>query len=118
MADTGRFWNRVQEECRTVAARTSVRAKRAVRQGVLQVDLVSLRRDRGRALADLGERLLRLWTEGRVAAVEQDQEALRLKGVVESIEKDITAKEAEAAELHRPPEGSAPGATAEVVDPK
>lgn len=118
MADTGKFWGRVQEECRTVAARTGVRAKRAVRQGVLQVDLVSLRRDRGRALADLGERLLRIWAEARVSSVEQDPEVLRLKGVVEAIERNIAAKEAEAAELRRPPAGPAPGAAAEVVEPK
>lgn len=120
MADTRKFWNRVQEECRTVATRTGVRAKRAVRQGVLQVDLVSLRRDRGRALADLGERLLRLWAEARVSSVEQDAEVLRLKGVVEAIEKDIAAKEAEAAELRRPPAEPAPAAATEVevVEPK
>jgi hypothetical protein len=118
MADTGGFWNRVQEECRGVATRTGARAKRAVRQGVLQVDLVSLRRDRGRALADLGERLLKLWAEGNVSSLERDAEALRLKGVVEEIERNLAAREAEAAELHRPPAEPAPAAGAEVVEPK
>jgi hypothetical protein len=127
MADTSKFWNRVQEECRTVATRTRARAKRAVRQGVLQVDLVSLRRDRGRALADLGERVLRLWSEGGLASLEGDAEARRLKALVESIESGITAREAEAAELRQPPAelrqppaepAPVPPVEQEVVEPK
>ena len=119
MPEAGKFWGRVQEECRTVASRTRARAKRAVRQGVLQVDLVSFRRDRGRALADLGERLLRLWSEGRIASLVDDPEIGRLKARVESIEAEIAAREAEAAALHRQPAEPAPDAPMEeVVEPK
>ncbi len=109
MTDTGRFWTRVQEEGKAVFGRTRKAANRAVRKGVLQVDLVSLRRDRSRAMAILGEYALRLWSEGRIASLETDEEALRLRTWIESIEGTIVAKEAEAAALHQPAAESTPG---------
>lgn len=118
MAESGRFWNRVQEECRSAASRTRARAERTVRQGVLQVDLVSLRRDRRRVLGDLGERVLRLWSQGGLSSIEEDPEVRRLKSVVESIEAGIAAKEAEAAGLRQSSTGPAPATAPDVVMPK
>jgi len=61
MTTTSSFWDRVQDELRTASGKARREAERAVRTGVLQMDLVSLRRDRRRAQADLGERALALW---------------------------------------------------------
>ena len=109
MTDTGNFWSRVQEEGKAAFGRTRNAANRAVRQGVLQVDLVSLRRDRTRALASLGERALRLWSEGLIASFESDAEALRLRAWLEAIEGTIATKEAEAVVLRQPAAEPAPG---------
>ena len=64
MADETGFWGRMSEEFRSVSDRTRASARRAVSIGVLRVDLVSLRRDRSRALSDLGARALALWNGG------------------------------------------------------
>jgi hypothetical protein len=109
MSDPGKFWSRVQEEGKAVFGRTRSAANRAVRQGVLQVDLVSLRRDRTRALASLGECALRLWSEGRITSFESDPEAARLRTWVEAIDGAIATKETEAAALRQPAAGAAPG---------
>lgn len=109
MTDTAKFWSRVQEEGKAVFGRTRSAANRAVRQGVLQVDLVSLRRDRTRALTSLGEQALRLWSEGRIASFETDAEALRLRSWIEAIDGTIAAKEAEAAALRQRAAEPTPG---------
>ncbi len=101
MTDTGKFWTRMQEEGRAAFGKTRRAANRAVRRGVLQMDLVSLRRDRTRAMAGLGERALRLWSEGNIASLDADAEAQRLRAWIESIEGAIAAKEAEAAALRQ-----------------
>jgi hypothetical protein len=86
-----------------VSQRTRHEAQRAVRMGVIGVDLVSLRRDRMRAHANLGERVLTLWSAGGPGALGADQEALRLRALVESVEASIQAKERELAELRADP---------------
>lgn len=101
MTETQTLLNRVQEECRAVGSRVRDTARRAVRQGVLRVDLVSLQRDRRRALADLGDRVLRLWSQGELSSLETDAEANRLRNLVRSIEQQIAAKEAEIAALRQ-----------------
>jgi hypothetical protein len=101
MTETQTLLHRVQEECRAVGSKVRDSARRAVRQGVLRVDLVSLRRDRGRALADLGERVLRLWSMDGLSTLETDAEANRLRELVLSIEDQIVVKEAEAAALRQ-----------------
>ena len=92
--DTG-FWARVGEEVRSVSDRTRHSARKAVQIGMLRVDLVSLRRDRSRALADLGERALTLWNAGTPHAVDSDAEALRLRSWIGSIDDLIGVKRAE-----------------------
>jgi hypothetical protein len=95
MAGDRTFWTKVGEEVRSVADRTKRGALRAVQMGVLRVDLVSLRRDRSRALADLGEQLLRIWNAGSPDAIDSDAEALRLKSRIASIDDLIGAKQVE-----------------------
>ncbi len=95
MTTTSSFWDRVQDELRTASGKARKEAERAVRTGVLQMDLVSLRRDRGRAQAHLGERVLALWTAEKLETVADDPEAVRLKTLVQSIEGLIAAKEEE-----------------------
>ena len=95
MTTTPGFWNRVQDELRTASGKARREAERAVRTGVIQVDLVSIRRDRSRARAQLGARVLALWGEGKLESVAVDPEALRLKALIESIEGLIAAKEEE-----------------------
>lgn len=95
MTSASNLWGRVQEEIRTVTERTRRGAERAVRTGVLRVDLVSHRRDRNRAHADLGERVLALWSEGRLESLAEDSEMLRLRELVRSIDRSIAAKEEE-----------------------
>jgi hypothetical protein len=95
MAGNTSFWERVGEEVRSVSDRTRRGAKRALQMGVLRVDLVSLRRDRSRALADLGERVLTLWKAGTLLAMESDAEVLRLRSRIVSIEELIEAKRVE-----------------------
>lgn len=93
-AETG-FWSRVSEEFRSVSDRTRAGARRAVSMGVLRVDLVSLRRDRSRALSDLGARALALWNGGTPYAIESDTEALRLRTWIASIDEIVRVKQAE-----------------------
>lgn len=95
MAATGGFWERMQEEVRSVSDRTRRGTRRAVRMGVLRVDLVSLRRDRSRALAHLGERALSAWGRPEPGALEQDGEAARLKELIARIDSSIAEKERE-----------------------
>jgi hypothetical protein len=65
MTDSQKILKRVQEECRAAGSKIRETARRTYRQGLLRVDLVSLRRDRGRALSDLGERVIPLASCGR-----------------------------------------------------
>ena len=95
MAGESGFWSRVSEEFRSVSDRTRASARRAVSIGVLQVDLVSLRRDRSRALSDLGARALSLWNDGTPYAIEADAEALRLRTWIASIDEIVRVKRAE-----------------------
>jgi hypothetical protein len=95
MAGAKDLWERLREEVKTASDRTRRSADRAIKVGVLKVDLVSLRRDRSRAHAHLGERALTLWRAGSLGGLELDAEALRLKALVQSIEESIAAKEAE-----------------------
>ncbi len=95
MASASKLWGRMQEELRSVSERTRRGATRAVRSGVLQLDLVSLRRDRNRAHADLGARVLSLWSAGGLETLPADFEAARLRALVQSIDESIGAKEEE-----------------------
>ena len=95
MTTASSFWDRVQDELRTASGKARREAERAVRTGVLQMDLVSLRRDRRRAQADLGERALALWKAEKLEDLAGDSEALRLRTLVLSIEGLIAAKEEE-----------------------
>jgi len=95
MAGESGFWSRVSEEFRSVSGRTRASARRAVSIGVLQVDLVSLRRDRSRALSDMGARALALWDGGTPHALESDAEALRLRTWIASIDEIVRVKRAE-----------------------
>lgn len=97
------FWARVGEEVRSASDRTRQSARKAVQIGMLRVDLVSLRRDRSRALAELGERTLTLWNQGIPPAVESDAEALRLRSWIASIDDLIGAKRAELERLRADP---------------
>jgi hypothetical protein len=101
MAGSSGFWAKVTGEVRTVSDRTRRGAKRAVQIGVIRVDLISLRRDRSQALADLGARALALWNEGAPASIEFDQEALRLRSRVAGVEGAIEAMQAELAHLRQ-----------------
>jgi len=102
MANAAKLWDRVQEELRTASERTRKGAERAVRTGVLQVDLVSLRRDRNRAQANLGERVLALWSQGNLESLATDPEILRTKALVHTIDERMAAKEAELTSLRAP----------------
>ena len=95
MAGEASFWSRVSEEVRSVSDRTRAGARRAVQMGVLRVDLVSLRRDRSRALSNLGARALALWDAGTAHAIESDAEALRLRAWIASIDEIVRVKRAE-----------------------
>ncbi len=95
MTTASSFWDRVQDELRTASERARREAERAVRSGVIQMDLVSLRRDRRRAQADLGERAHELWKTEKLESLREDPEALRLRTIVQSIEGLIAAKEEE-----------------------
>ena len=95
MTTTPGFWNRVQDEFRTASGKARKEAERAVRTGVIQMDLVSLRRDRSRAHAHLGERVLALWSEEKLESLGVDSETLRLRTLIQSIEELIAAKEEE-----------------------
>ena len=95
MTGASEIWGRVQEEFRAVSDRTRRGAERALRAGVLHVDLVSLRRDRNRAHADLGGRVLALWDHRDLDGLALDPELLRIKALSEAIERSIVAKEKE-----------------------
>ena len=103
MAGESGFWSRMGEEVRSVSDRTRQSARKAVQVGMLRVDLVSLRRDRSRALADMGERALTLWNAGAPQAVESDAESLRLRAWIGSIDDLIAAKKAELERLRADP---------------
>ena len=102
MANASQLWDRVQEEVRSVSERTRRGAERAVKTGVLQVDLVSLRRDKNRAHAHLGGRVLSLWSQGTLDSLATDSEALRLRAVALALDERVAAKEAELAKLRAP----------------
>lgn len=107
MTTTTGFWDRVQDELRSASGKARKEAERAVRTGVLQMDLVSLRRDRGRTQAHLGERVLALWSTERIDSIADDPETLRLKTLVQSIEGLIAAKEEELRSIRsRPPDAA------------
>ena len=97
------IWGRWSDEVRTVADHTRRSARRAFDAGVLRVDLVSLHRERRRALADLGERMLTLWNRDRLDAVERDSEMLRLRSRVERVDAAIAEKEAATRRLRETP---------------
>lgn len=118
MAPQTGFWDRLQDEVRTGVERTRRTTRRTVRIGVLRVDLLSLRRDRSRALSQLGERAYFLWNAGSLATLDREEEALRLRSLVEGIERCIADKEAELQSLRkeaeegdepRPPESASDG---------
>jgi hypothetical protein len=92
--DTG-FWSKVAGEARTVSERARGGARRAFQIGILRVDLVSLRRDRSRALADFGERALAQWKGGTLEGIETDSEAIRLRERIGSVERCIAEKRSE-----------------------
>ena len=89
------FWDRVRDEVRSVSSRTQRGARKAFDEGVLRVDLVSLRREQRRGLADLGERTLTLWNRGELSQLESDPEMFRLRARVEGVDAAIAAKEAD-----------------------
>jgi hypothetical protein len=95
MADLKGFWDRLKGEVKTTSERTRRSADRAIKVGILKVDLVSLRRDRSRAHANLGERVLTLWNAGSLESMGSDAEVLRLRALVGSIQDAIASKEAE-----------------------
>jgi len=101
MAPQSGFWDRVQDQVRTGYERTRRGTNRAVRMGMLRVDLLSLRRDRTRALAQLGERAFALWTAGSLGLFEADAEALRVRSLLEGVERCITSKEEELESLRQ-----------------
>jgi hypothetical protein len=107
MTTTQSFWDRVSDEFRTASGKARCEAKRAVRTGVLQMDLVSLRRDRSRAQAHLGERVLALWSTEKLESVAADPETLRLRALVQSIEGTIAAKEQELRDVRSGPADAA-----------
>ena len=108
------MWSRFRDEVRSVSDRTRRGARRAFDTGVLRVDLVSLRRERHRGLADLGERALTLWNRGELSKLDSDPEMIRLRVRVEGVDAAIAAKEAELfrvrAATEQAPSASAPEA--------
>ena len=112
MTTSTRFWGRISDELKSASERARHEAERAVRTGVLQMDLVSLRRDRSRTRALLGERVLTLWNEQKLGGLAEDPETLRLRTVVQSIEERIAAKEQELTTVRaRTPGADAPAAS-------
>ena len=101
MTTTSNLWERLSEELLTASGKARKEAERAVRTGVLQMDLVSLRRDRNRTRARIGERVLSLWDVEKLESLGEDPETLRLKGLVQSIEGLIAAKEQELRSIRR-----------------
>lgn len=93
------MWSRFRDEVRSVSDRTRRSARRAYDEGVLRVDLVSLRRERRRGLADLGERTLSMWNKGEFSSLESDPEMIRLRARAEGVDAAIAAKEVELSHL-------------------
>lgn len=89
----GNLWDRVREDVRGLTERTRHGTRRAIEQGVLRVDLVSLRRARTRALADLGGQTLTFWNKGRTVDLETDAEALRIRARIAELDGSIREKE-------------------------
>lgn len=118
MNATTSMWSRIRDEVRSVSDRTRRGARRAFDEGVLRVDLVSLRRERHRGLADLGERALNLWNRGELSALESDPEMLRLRVRVEGVDAAIAAKEAELARLRTAEEQAPPASAPEPPTPQ
>ena len=109
MAPQAGFWDRLEDQVRTGVERTRRSTRRTMRIGVLRVDLLSLRRDRSRALAQLGERAFFLWNTGSLGVLARDEEALRLRSLLEGIERCIADKESELHTLRKEAEeGDAP----------
>lgn len=96
------LWDRMREDVRGLSERTRRGTRRAIEQGVLRVDLVSLRRTRTRALADLGERTLKFWNWGRTAELWSDAEAIRLRARIAEVDDRIREKEELLARLRAP----------------
>ncbi len=96
---TGNIWNRVREDVRGLTERTRRGTRRAIEQGVLRVDLVSLRRVRSRALADLGGRTLAFWDTERIGELDLDAEAMRLRTRIAEVDARIHEKEGALARL-------------------
>lgn len=111
MAATQNFWDRVREDVRDLSERTRQGTRRAIEEGVLRVDLVSLRRSRRRALADLGERTLKFWISGRMSEFSEDAEAIRLRTRIAEVDDRIREKEDALARL-RAPTGAAKAGSA------
>jgi hypothetical protein len=107
------LWERMRQDMRGLTERTRRGTKRALEQGVLRVDLVSLRRTRTRALADLGERTLKHWAGGRTAELPGDPEAIRILARIAEVDGRIREKEAALARLRAP----SSAATAEEAGP-
>jgi len=110
MASQTGFWDRLQDEVRTGYERTRRTTRRTVRMGVLRVDLLSLRRDRSRALAQMGERAYLLWNAESLASLDHDPEALRARSLIEGIDRCIADKEAELQSLRKEAEAGEPAA--------
>jgi hypothetical protein len=89
----GNLWDRVREDVRGLTERTRRGTRRAIEQGVLRVDLVSLRRARTRALADLGGRTLTFWNKERTVELESDAEAIRIRARIADVDGLIREKE-------------------------
>lgn len=106
MTSQAGFWDRLQDEVRTGYERTRRTTRRTVRIGILRVDLLSLRRDRSRALAQLGGRAHFLWNAGSLAALDRDEEALRLRALVDGIGRCMADKEAELQTLRKEAESA------------
>jgi hypothetical protein len=112
MTATARFWDRLSDELKSASDRARKEAERAVRTGVLRMDLVSLRRDRSRTQAKIGERVLALWGAEQLGSLVEDPETLRLKSVVQSIEELIAVKEQELRTVReKTPDATAPASS-------
>ena len=96
------LWERMRQDVRGFTERTRHGTRRAIEQGVLRVDLVSLRRARTRALADLGERTLKHWDGARMAELPDDPEAIRILARIAEVDGRIREKEAALARLRAP----------------
>jgi hypothetical protein len=96
------LWDRMRQDVRGLTERTRHGTRRAIEQGVLRVDLVSLRRARTRALADLGERTLKHWDGARMAELPGDPEAVRILARIAELDGRIRDKEEALARLRAP----------------